>query len=329
MKDKKKRFSWKLFILFVFYQVFFIAVSAPFLVYYGPFDNLKKVIVGTAMSTMKHQYIATWFLSDEQIKEILGKTSSKSYLTANEDLSAVKISYKDDKQIERYDIHTAKFDAYLLEIKDPTRIKVGYTSKLGVQGQTTSQIARNNGGVAAINGGTFADNSKSGDIHAGTGAFPGGIVISGGKLIYSDVKEDTKLSVVAFTKYGVLIVGDKSIRDLKDLEVTEALSFRPPTLIVNGEGQIKKDDVHGLDPRTAIGQKQDGTILMLVVDGRKGFKLGASLYDVQQILLQHGAWNAGNLDGGSSSTMYLNGQVINSPSDWDGERTIATALYVK
>ena len=68
---------------------------------------------------------------------------------------------------------------------------------------------------------------------------------------------------------------------------------------------------------------------MLAIDGRKGLKMGASLKEVQNILLQQGVINASNLDGGSSTTMYFNGEVINNPCDWNGERTVATAIYVK
>ena len=326
--SKKRSFSWKLLFLFAIYQLFFAVVCAPLLIFYGPFENIKRIVVGTAMSTMRHQYIATTFLSEGEIQRILKKTEGAGLNFLDEDLNNIQVAHYNDKQIDRYNIHTNKFDGYLLEIKDPTRIKVAYTKKLGKEGQRTSEMAKAHGAVAAINGGSFADKSEDGKLYAGTGAFPGGIVISEGKVIYKDVKEDIKLEVVAFNQAGILIVGEHSLQDLRRMGATEAISFRPPTLIINGQGQIAKDDNNGFNPRTAIGQKSDGTILLLVIDGRKGFKLGASLYDVQQILLQHGAWNAGNLDGGSSSTMYYKGQVINDPSDWDGERTVATALYV-
>jgi len=329
-RDKRKKyFSWQVLFLFLFYQILFIGLSAPFLVFYGPFTNLKKTIVGTAMSTMRHQYIATTFLSSADIEAILGTAEVVASTSLKEDLNNIRVSYRDNDEIIRYDIHTNKFDGYLLEIKDPTRVKVAYTSKLGKAGQRTSEMAKDRQGVAAINGGSFADKSEDGELYAGTGAYPGGIVISEGKLIYSDVAQDRELNVLAFNQDGVLIVGDHSIEALREMGVSEALSFRPPTLIVNGKGQISRNSSDGLNPRTAIGQKRNGTVLFLVIDGRKGFKLGASLYDVQQILLQHGAWNAGNLDGGSSSTMYYDGEVINNPSNWDGERTVATSFYVR
>lgn len=107
--------------------------------------------------------------------------------------------------------------------------------------------------------------------------------------------------------------------------VVEALSFRN-TLIINGK-PIPYNE--GINPRTAIGQKQDGTIVLLVIDGRRGIKQGATLEEVENILLQRGVVNASNLDGGSSSTMYYKGKVINRPCNWDGERTVATSIYVE
>ena len=180
--------------------------------------------------------------------------------------------------------------------------------------------------MAAINGGGFTDKTTSGKMWVGTGAYPEGIIISGGKLIYSDVDYSDKINVTAFTSDGRLIVGDHTLQELLDKNVQEAISFRN-SLIINGKTVAVENE--GLNPRTAIGQKADGTIVMLVVDGRKGFKTGASLKEIQNILLQQGVVNASNLDGGSSTTMYFNGEVINDPCDWNGERTVATVLYVK
>ncbi len=107
------------------------------------------------------------------------------------------------------------------------------------------------------------------------------------------------------------------------------MCFRKPNIIINGIKQIKDRFEDGVNPRTAVGQKEDGTVLFLVLDGRKLSKPGASLYDVQEIMKNRGAINAGMLDGGYSTTMYYKGDVINSPNAWDGERTVATAFYVE
>lgn len=86
----------------------------------------------------------------------------------------------------------------------------------------------------------------------------------------------------------------------------------------------------GVGPRTAIGQRKDGTVLFLVIDGRQpGYSVGATLRDIQNILFEEGAVIAANLDGGSSSTLFFNGKVINKPADLLGERMIPTAFIVQ
>lgn len=325
-KKRKKSFIKSLF-LFLIYELIVFIITGPILIFYGPFKNVKTQVVGTAMATLSHQYIATLFLSNDEITQILNQGKSGETTSAErENPNNVSISHVGDSDIKRYDINNRKFDGYILEISDPKRVKVGYTSKLKEVGERTSEIAERNGAVAAINGGGFTDKTSNGKLWVGTGAYPEGIIISGGKLVYSDVDYSEKINVTAFTSDGRLIVGDHTLQELFDKNVQEAISFRN-SLIINGRTVAVENE--GLNPRTAIGQKADGTIVMLVVDGRKGLKTGASLKEIQNILLQRGVVNASNLDGGSSTTMYFNGEVINDPCDWNGERTVATILYVK
>lgn len=326
-KEKRKKSSFKMIMYFIIYELIVVIITTPLLIFYGPFKNVKTKFVGTAMATFTHQYIATTFLSKDKIDQILKDSRSDGVSSSeSENLNKVNVNYSNDSGIDRYEIHNSKFDAYILEVKNPTRMKIGVTSKLKEVGQKTSEIAEQNGAVAAVNGGGFTDKSSNGKLWTGTGAYPQGIVISNGKVIYSDVKNNESVNVTAFTKDGKLIVGDHTVSELLKKNVVEAISFRN-SLIINGKPVALSEE--GLNPRTAIGQKLDGTVIMLVVDGRKSLKAGASLKEMQNILLQQGAENASSLDGGSSSTMYFNGEVINNPCDWNGERTVATAVYVK
>lgn len=330
MKNKKpkKKSVFKALVFFFVYMILFTGVTGALITLYGPFENVKRTFVGTAMATMTHQYLATTFLSKSQIDKILGKDTSTSsdQTNENENVNDVKISNSGDNTIQKKDIDTKRFNGYILEISNPKRIKAGYTQYKGVRGETTSAIIKAFNGIAGVNGGGFTD-TATGKAFVGTGAFPEGIVVSGGNVISSDVKETEKFEAIAFNKNGTLIVGKHTLNNLLSQGVQEALSFNK-TLIINGVGQVKGDGSDGINPRTAIGQKKDGHILLVAIDGRSGFKQGATLKELQDVLLQEGAWNAANLDGGSSTTMYYNGEVINNPSDSSGERTIATALYV-
>ncbi|WP_297427618.1 phosphodiester glycosidase family protein [Clostridium sp.] len=333
---KNKKFKPLVFFIAIIYIIIFLGITTPLVLLWGPYDNTRKVVVSTILGT-RHAYLITNFMSQETINRMLGINNTteevKEDNTQNSetDLNKIKVKYTSGNEITRYDIHTDRYDGYVLEIKNPLAVKVAMTKYLGKIGQKTSEMAEEHNAIAAINGGAFVDKSSDGTLYAGTGAEPGGFVISDGKVIYpkNNVNRNNIENVIAFTKGGQLIVGDHTLEELQKLGVKEAMCFRRPNIIINGKPQIKDRMADGLNPRTAVGQKEDGTVIFLVIDGRKITAPGASLYDVQQIMLDRGAINAGALDGGYSSTMYYKGDVINSPNAWDGERTVATAFYVE
>jgi len=268
------------------------------------------------------------FLSDDRIKQIMEDQTVETIVQTN--LKGVTVKSKNDNSIERYNIEGKKYKGYVLIISDPTRIKVGYSNMLGKEGQPTSDIARDNNAIAAVNGGAFTD-GVVGSKYTGTGGSPIGIIMSKGKIQSNNIKNETiKTEVVALTKAGKLLVGPHSIQEMKKVGVTEALSFGP-ALIVNGQRTITKGNGNwGIAGRTAIAQRKDGSIILLVIDGRQLGSIGVTLREVQDILYdEYGAYNATNLDGGSSSTMFYDDEVINSPSDPLGERSIPSIIYVE
>lgn len=324
--NTKKRMSLKLIMSLVIYEIIFILITTCLLVFYGPFTNIKRTIVESAMTSFKHKYIVQLFLSNNKIHGILsGEKINSIVQNGNND---IKLNSIHNSNIDRFDIKSNKFRGYMLVVHDPSRVTVGYTSKIGKEGQLTSRIAKENSAIAAVNGGGFVDKSAKG-LWTGTGGQPSGIVISRGVIKFNDTKtESKKIDIVGLTNKGLLLVGKYSINDMKKLNVTEAVNFGP-AIIVNGEPAIKNGDGGwGIAPRTVIGQRSDGAILLLVIDGRQLSSIGASLKDVQNIMLQYGAINSSNLDGGSSSTMYYNGKVINNPCDSLGERAVPTVFMV-
>lgn len=334
-KTKEKKFRPLVFFMGIIYIVIFLGITTPIVLLFGPYESTRKVFISTVLGT-RHAYLITNYVSQETINEILGvkkEEEPKEEISQNSatDLNKIKVKYTSGNEIVRYDIHTERYNGYVLEIKNPLGVKVAMTKYLGKIGQKTSEMAEEHEAIAAINGGAFVDQSSDGTLYAGTGAKPGGFVISGGKVIYpkGNVDRSNVENVIAFTRGGQLIVGDHTLEELQRLDVQEAMCFRRPNIIINGAPQVKDKMADGLNPRTAVGQKEDGTVIFLVIDGRKITAPGASVYDVQQIMLDRGAINAGALDGGYSSTMYYRGEVINSPNAWDGERSVATAFYVQ
>lgn len=324
LKKTAPKTARRRFLIFFIFQFFFACITMPFYVFYGPFDEVKQTIVGASWTTLRHQYIARFFLTDEAIARIIGGSYAVDPTENGEQLQILKIGNKHNSKIEVFNIDGGDFVGKLMVVHDPTRIVTGYSSQIPDAGETTSQITKNIGGIGGINAGGFLDRGWT-----GTGGTPLGFIVHNGKVIHNTVKnEDTKQETVAFTKEGMLIVGKHSMAQLKKMGIKEGVSFGPP-LIVNGKATIKKGDGGwGIAPRTAIGQKETGEVLLLVIDGRTLESLGATLRDVQDILLKYGAVNAANLDGGSSATMYFNGKVINKPSDKLGERTVPTAFVV-
>ncbi|EHI99517.1 peptidase M56 BlaR1 [Clostridium sp. DL-VIII] len=259
----------------------------------------------------------------------LGAVSTKAAPNVLKETQESIDTSSDKNVIEQYSIATSSYKGYYLIIKDPTRVKIAYSSKLMTEEETTSEIAKNNNAVAAINGISF------GDFYPEVKLFGGktrtGIVLSNGQVIYNGLKDDQKSDLFAINKLGQLIVGSYSLNDLTHLDAQEALTGFP-SLVINGEKtQIQGDGGLGATPRTAIGQRKDGAIIMLAIDGNfdESSSLGATIKEEQEIIYELGAVNAINLGGGKSTTMYYTDEVINKPSDENREKKVPTTVIVK
>lgn len=318
----KKVLKWIAF--FLIFQVIYVPILSIVLIYYGPFTNTRDMIVTTAMTTMKHQYFATLFLSKEKIDEILAKNRPQENIE-DQSLSAINIgsgiSAEDMNGMELKDVSNDSYTGKLLIINDPSRVKLVSSPRLGTSGATTSQIVAENDAVAGINAGGFQDDAL------GTGGKPAGLVIEDGQLRTTNT--GASYSLVGMDKDNKMVVSNSmTYSKCQQLNLRCVVSFGP-VIIINGNATIKSGTGGwGMQPRTAIAQRKDGAILMLVIDGRQKGSLGATLRQVQDILLDNGAYNAFNLDGGASTTMVYNGNVVNSPSDILGERYVPNAFIV-
>lgn len=303
-----------------------MAVTTPVLLFFGPYKNVRKVFVSTLMAT-RHAYLLTNIFSQDSLNNMVQSNEEIHSDDTEQDLSKIDVECTLGNDVQLYKDEEDKYIAYILEIKNPLKIKASMTKYLGKMGQRTSEMAEENNALAAINGGAFTGSGAYG----GTASEPEGFVISGGKVIYPKDKCDEKKeeNVIAFKKDGKLVIGSHSLKELKEMNVQEAMCFGARSIIVDGVKQIKDTLEGGYNPRTAVGQKSDGTVIFLVIDGRKITMPGATYYDVQEIMAKRGAVNVGLLDGGYSSTMYYDGDVRNSPNAWDGERLVATAFYVE
>lgn len=326
-KNKRKGMTFFTnIIVFILINILVGGVFSIPMVYYGPFKNIKEVLVTSAMTTLRHQYIATLFLSKQEIEDIMNKNKIND--NAFSDVSGIKFVSnnaavsKSKEGIEHITINENNFKGHMLIVKDPRRVEVGVTNKLGKFGMKLDDIVKEYDAIGGINAGGFEDESGQGN-----GGIPTGMVIHNGKVLFGN--ENEEYSLVGINYNGVLVMGKYTLSQIEKLHIKEAVSFSP-FLVVNGEPTIKTGNGGwGIAPRTSIGQRKDGAIILLVIDGRQISSMGAYLKDVQDIMLKYGAYNAANLDGGSSTTMYLDGEVLNNPSSKDGIRYIPTAFIIK
>ena len=188
------------------------------------------------------------------------------------------------------------------------------------QGIPLDELVENSGAIGGINGGLY-------DSTNNTGGRPLGVVVSHGEIQYNQPQQYPGLVLVGFTEDHLLQIIDidgMSAAQVEELvaqeKIRDAVTFQEEAsdsnnhfvqLIINNETRDMKGQGSGLNPRTAIGQRADGAVLLFVTDGRgKSGHLGASSGDLIQVMQEFGAVNAANLDGGSSSCMYYDGEYL-------------------
>ena len=290
----------------------------------GPSPTARDMFVNTMLETSALKFVPSIFLSAEEVDAITN--SNMVYETDESTDSNANFTDKQDKvppeTIEVLDIVGPSYCGKMLVVHDPSRVKVASLDTFSneLNGKTVLEFAKENKAVASVNGGGFSDVNGY-----GLGGMPIGIIIRDGKLLFGS--ENSVTSIVAFDKDNRLIVGKMSAKKALERNVRDAVSFGP-AFIINGTPAEVSGTSGGVNPRTVIGQRSDGAVLILVIDGRQPHTLGATYKDCIDVMLQHGAINAANLDGGTSTAMVYNGKIINSCSSLYGPRDIPTAFIV-
>ena len=305
--------------------VLIILLGADAILCLGPSESVTGFFVTTVTETSAAKFLARIFLSKQEVEEILADNSAMEF---NEVTDPSLIEIKDEKNdsiepIEIIDIHGDTFEGKLMIVADPSRVVLAtlpYYSD-SAMGKTVKKFISENDAIAGINAGGFDDYIGTGD-----GGLPVGLVIAEGKLRFGNKNE--KYTVIGFDKNDRLVVGKMTGKDALDRGVRDAVSFGP-ALIVNGERAQIKGSGGGFNPRTCIGQRADGAVLLLVLDGRRPDSIGATYEDCIDLMEKYGAVNAGNLDGGMSSVIYYKGKMLNQSASIYGQRTMPTAFVVK
>ena len=316
---------------------------AMFVIVKGPSPSAGRLFVLSLKETSAGGFLADWYMSADEIAKLRADGAKES--DSEVDISLIKLpekketgekgdddvigddvsTEKDETGIEIVDVSGSTYNGKMMIISDPTRVIVGVPNGYGegCSGLSLSKMIEKYDAVGGTNAGGFVDPNGT-----GTGGIPDGIVISDGELLWGE--DGKSYSLEGLDGDGILYVGRMTPEKAMKPGLKYAVSYGP-ALIINGEPcNAGKSLGGGINPRTAIGQREDGAILLLVVNGRQIDSLGATLDDLVEIMLSHGAVNASNLDGGSSSLMKYDGEYLNTSSYiYGGERILASTILVK
>ncbi|MBE7058546.1 MAG: phosphodiester glycosidase family protein [Ruminococcaceae bacterium] len=323
-----------------------LIVVAVNLLIYGPSESARDRFVLTVTETSAAGFLATWFMDDDIVNSIIennavvdggGETDpTLIQLPGNENESNGGDSDEevDMNSVQLINIEGKTYKGKLLIVRNPKRVYIGTPAAYGSdrEGVTTIDMVRNDNALYGVNGGGFYDTGK------GNGGIPtgrensDGIVISKGKLMYGN--KNSQYEVIGINKQGILVLGKMTAQEALDRGIVEALNFGP-FLVMNGKAcEVGGFTEAGLNPRTAIGQRADGAMLILTIDGRQPSSMGATYEDLIEIMMNYGAVNAANLDGGSSTYMAQNSETENNPqiitqcASLYGPRKMATSILV-
>ena len=311
-------------------------LSFYLLIVAGLSPSLQEMWVCSAMRTLNHKYLATAFISQEKIDEIMAKnevddSGMDSEIIEFEKLPDIDIDINIETDTERKpvdpyvsegyspleegiylkEVNGATWRGFVMMITDPKRVKLAQTKYQFEKGQTVMKMTEQENAIAGVNGGGFQDGAN----YDSNGGMPAGLLIVDGKLIYPETPDDRVYNMIGINKDGVLVLRHTTASWALENDIVSAVSFSP-FLVVNGEGTVKNGSGGwGIAPRTAIGQRETGEFIFLVIDGRQvNWSIGVDLDVLQEVLLKEKCINGAMMDGGSSTALVYDGDYVNKPS---------------
>lgn len=286
------------------------------MIFKGPSPTARNQLTMTLIEASATKWIPALFIGEDTVSEI--RTGESVELTEDvTDVSAVVISRNaqtsaNDEWIDHPDgirIETVSgntYNATVMLVRDPAQVYLGISTQNGfstsIPGKRLTAAIEDERAIAAINGGAFNDD---GSANAYVGTLPAGLVYSEGECVWTSGKPSETSGFAGFTEDNILIVHKDNISkaQAEELNIRDGCCFGP-VLIMNGEINMEAyNKVSGLNPRTAIGQRADGAVVFVCIDGRQPSSMGGEYADVIDIMVEYGAVNACNMDGGSSTVM--------------------------
>jgi len=329
------------FITILMFAVFLLGVMA--VLCHGPSESARNLFVMSTNETSAIKFLPRLVMAGEDVDAILHPVVEEAPV---EEDDFVELNYEDGSVAEEdttgqvivsgqtadpsgawleiLDIKGATYKGKMMLVHDPSKVIVAtldyYPSPVGLY---LTEFIDKYGAIAGTNAGGFYDPNGG-----GTGGTPeyDGIVIKDGAIVWGSAG-GSYINVIGFDADHILHVGDMTGQEALDIGLQTAVSFSAGPVLVK-DGVMQTGLGGGVNPRTCIGQTADGTVIMLVLEGRKPDSLGATYDDIAEIMYEYGAVNAANLDGGSSSLMFYNGEQITRGSNLIGKRPVPTAILV-
>ena len=280
----------------------------------GPSPAARDVLTMSLLEASGTKWLPGLFLGDELVEQIKNggtelfvedvpdtapiEINTDTSLTANADEWK---DYPDGIRIENVSGDT--YNAYVMIVRDPSRVYLATSSanfSMSVPGTRITEQIEKEKAVAAVNAGAFFDNGTS---SPSVGSVPEGLVISGGKVVWNSGSAPEE-GFVGFNQDNVLVVADTmTANKAMELGIRDGCCFGPVLVKNGGINNEVYNTNSGYNPRTAIGQRADGAVILLCIDGRQAGSLGGTYADIINIMVEYEAVNACNLDGGSSTVM--------------------------
>ena len=326
-KKKKKKGSGLLgriirrFFLVLFTVVILVLAALVLvmnLVFNGPSPAARDKLTMTLIEASATKWVPALFIGEDTVAEIRESVSDSGLEEDVTDTTKVIIqannvitgnsnewdSYPDGVRIERRSGDT--YNAHIMIVKNPAQVYMGTSTEkfsTAIPGKRiTEAMAENTDVIAAINAGAFNDDGTASSY---VGSTPLGLVMSKGSCVWTSGKQPGLEGFAGFNEDNILVVSKSNLSkaQAEEMKIRDGCCFGP-VLIMNGEVNLEAyNDKSGFNPRTAIGQRGDGAVIFVCIDGRQAGSLGGTYADIINIMQEYGAVNACNMDGGSSSVM--------------------------
>ena len=326
-KKKKKKGSGLLgriirrFFLVLFTVVILVLAALVLvmnLVFNGPSPAARDKLTMSLIEASATKWVPALFIGEDTVAEIRESVSDSGLDEDVTDTTKVIIqannvitgnsnewdSYPDGVRIERRSGDT--YNAHIMIVRNPAQVYMGTSTEkfsTAIPGKRITEVmAENPDVIAAINAGAFNDDGTASSY---VGSTPLGLVMSNGNCVWTSGKQPGLEGFAGFNEDNILVVSKTNLSqsEAENLKIRDGCCFGP-VLIVNGEVNLEAyNNKSGFNPRTAIGQRADGAVIFVCIDGRQAGSLGGTYADIINIMQEYGAVNACNMDGGSSSVM--------------------------